>query len=60
MRRYGHGANAESGGSNATRVAIYGDMGNTAGNNMGNLRAGVSDQHARSSTSVTNTNTHRR
>ena len=37
---YGHGSAAKSGGSNATRVAIYGDMGNTAGNNMGNLRAG--------------------
>ena len=37
---YGHGTVAKSGGSNATRVAIYGDMGNDAGNNMGNLRAG--------------------
>jgi hypothetical protein len=37
---YGHGTAAKTGGSNATRVAIYGDMGNTAGNNMGNLRAG--------------------
>ena len=36
---YGHGT-AANGGSNATRVAIYGDMGNTVGNNMGNLRAG--------------------
>lgn len=36
---YGHGVAAEGGGVNATRVAIYGDMGNTAGNNMGNLRA---------------------
>ena len=36
---YGHGAAAKSGGSNATRVAIYGDMGNDAGNNMGNLRS---------------------
>ena len=36
--RYGHGTAAKSGGSNATRVAIYGDMGNDAGNNMGNLR----------------------
>jgi hypothetical protein len=36
---YGHGSAAKSGGSNATRVAIYGDMGNDAGNNMGNLRA---------------------
>ena len=30
---------AKSGGSNATRVAIYGDMGNTMYNNMENLRA---------------------
>ena len=37
---YGHGAAAKSGGSNATRVAIYGDMGNVHGNNMENLRAG--------------------
>ena len=37
---YGHGSAAKSGGSNATRVAIYGDMGNTRGNNMGNLHAG--------------------
>ena len=37
---YGHGTAAKSGGSNATRVAIYGDMGNDANNNMGNLRAG--------------------
>jgi hypothetical protein len=36
---YGHGSAAKSGGSNATRVAIYGDMGNNAGNNMENLRA---------------------
>lgn len=36
---YGHGSAATNGGSNATRVAIYGDMGNDAGNNMGNLRA---------------------
>lgn len=36
---YGHGTAANSGGSNVTRVAIYGDMGNDAGNNMGNLRA---------------------
>jgi hypothetical protein len=40
---YGHdaaaGSSAQSGGQNATRVAIYGDMGNDAGNNMGNLRA---------------------
>jgi len=36
---YGHGTPAKSGGSNATRVAIYGDMGNDAGNNMGNLHA---------------------
>jgi hypothetical protein len=35
---YGHGSTAKSGGSDATRVAIYGDMGNDAGNNMGNLR----------------------
>jgi hypothetical protein len=34
---YGHGSAAKSGGSNATRVAIYGDMGNDAENNMGNL-----------------------
>jgi hypothetical protein len=34
---YGHGS-AANGGSNTTRVAIYGDMGNTEGNNMGNLR----------------------
>ena len=38
---YGHGAAAaESDGSIPTRVALYGDMGNTAGNNMENLRAG--------------------
>jgi hypothetical protein len=37
---YGHGTTAKSGESHATRVAIYGDMGNTAGNNMANLRAG--------------------
>ena len=41
---YGHGGTAAAksggGGSNATRVALYGDMGNTAGNNMENLRAG--------------------
>eukprot|EP00040_Diaphanoeca_grandis_P031292 m.186930 g.186930 ORF g.186930 m.186930 type:complete len:644 (-) comp32287_c0_seq1:453-2384(-) len=36
---YGHGTAAKNGGSNATRVAIYGDMGNDASNNMGNLRA---------------------
>jgi hypothetical protein len=36
---YGPGGPATSGGSNTTRVAIYGDMGNDAGNNMGNLRA---------------------
>ena len=35
-----YGLAAKSGGSNATRVAIYGDMGNTYGNPMGNLRAG--------------------
>jgi hypothetical protein len=33
---YGHGT-AENGGSNMTRIAIYGDMGNDAHNNMGNL-----------------------
>jgi phosphodiesterase/alkaline phosphatase D-like protein len=37
---YGHGTTAKSGGSNMTRVAIYGDMGNDATNNMGNLRDG--------------------
>ena len=37
---YGHGSAEKSGGSNVTRVAIYGDMGNCVGNNMGNLRAG--------------------
>jgi hypothetical protein len=37
---YGHGSAAKSGGSNATRVAIYGDMGNDKGNVMGNIRAG--------------------
>ena len=37
---YGHGSAAKSGGSNTTRVAIYGDMGNNAGNVMGNIRAG--------------------
>ena len=37
---YGHGNASKTGGSNATRVAIYGDMGNVVGNNMGNLRAG--------------------
>ena len=36
---YGHGTEAKSGGSNVTRVAIYGDMGNDAYNNMENLRA---------------------
>ena len=36
---YGHGPATKSGTSNTTRVAIYGDMGNDAGNNMGNLRA---------------------
>ena len=34
---YGHGSG--SGGSDVTRVAIYGDMGNVGGNNMGNLLA---------------------
>eukprot|EP00039_Didymoeca_costata_P007124 m.96550 g.96550 ORF g.96550 m.96550 type:complete len:643 (+) comp13550_c0_seq1:205-2133(+) len=34
---YGHGTSG-NGGSNMTRVAIYGDMGNDASNNMGNLR----------------------
>lgn len=36
---YDHGSAPESGESGATRVAIYGDMGNDAGNNMGNLHA---------------------
>ena len=35
---YGQGTD-KSGGSNVTRVAIYGDMGNDAFNNMENLRA---------------------
>lgn len=35
---YGHGTPTKTGGSNVTRVAIYGDMGNDASNNMGNLR----------------------
>ena len=33
-----YAAGPKSGGSNVTRVAIYGDMGNDASNNMGNLR----------------------
>jgi hypothetical protein len=37
---YGHSAPADDGGSRVTRVALYGDMGNTVGNNMENLRAG--------------------
>jgi hypothetical protein len=41
---YGSGA-AANGGSNTTRVAIYGDMGNDAGNNMGNLRVDCSRRH---------------
>ena len=36
---YDHAAASKGGGSHSTRVAIYGDMGNDAGNNMGNLRA---------------------
>ena len=37
--RAAYGTGAKSGGSNATRVAIYGDMGNCMYNNMENLRA---------------------